>query len=104
MSNNSLPYISTPSFVTESQTDQVVLLAHDWVCFFCFLFFVFVFLLFLLFLLLFLLFLLFLVNMSCDGVLNMSCDGQGTKAVRVRGQGTRAGYEGRVRSLHIRGM
>ena len=31
LANNSLPYISSEVFITEAQTDQVVLAAHDWV-------------------------------------------------------------------------
>ena len=30
LSNNSFPYITSESFATEAQTDQVVLTAHDW--------------------------------------------------------------------------
>lgn len=31
LSNQSFPFISTPVFVTEAQTDQVVILGHDWI-------------------------------------------------------------------------
>lgn len=31
LANNSFPYIDTPVFITEAQTDMVVLLYHDWV-------------------------------------------------------------------------
>ena len=31
LSNNSFPYISSPAFIIEAQTDSVQLSAHDWV-------------------------------------------------------------------------
>jgi hypothetical protein len=31
LANYSLPYISSEVFITEAQTDMVVLTAHDWV-------------------------------------------------------------------------
>lgn len=30
LSNNSFPFISTATFITQAQTDEVVLIAHDW--------------------------------------------------------------------------